>query len=128
NEGIILNGKNIELNFDKWKREKGKNILFITGLSGSGKSTLAEEYEKKYNAYMFELDGLEHRYDSSGNAKILEKVREECPDYDNYYKDHSQKVINNINAIWNAADKALEIMKNDYKNLYIVEGVQLFDG
>ena len=127
-EGVIFDGKDIVLNLDSWKPEPGHNILFITGLSGSGKSTLAEKYEKEYHAHMFELDGLEHRYDSSGSAKILDKVREACPAYDEYFNDSSKSAKDNINAIWDAADKVLSIMKKDSKTLYIVEGVQLFDG
>lgn len=61
------------------------NILFITGLSGSGKTTLAEEYERKYHAHMFELDGIEYDYDSS-NIKILNQLKEQYPEYNNAIK------------------------------------------
>ena len=127
-ESVIFNQKDSVVNLDKWKPEKGHNILFITGLSGSGKSTLAEEYETKYHAHMFELDGIEHRYDSSGTATILSKVRDKCKEYDEYFNDTSMKAVDHIDAIWKAANTALDIMEDDYKTLYIVEGVQLFDG
>ena len=127
-EGVVISKDDTVIGLDRWKPEKGKNILFITGLSGSGKSTLAEEYETKYHAHMFELDGLEHRYDSSGTAKVLQKVREKCPEYDEYFKDRSQKATDNIDVLWKASDAALDVMKEDYKTLYIVEGVQLYDG
>lgn len=127
-EGVVISKDDTVIGLDRWKPEKGKNILFITGLSGSGKSTLAEEYETKYRAHMFELDGLEHRYDSSGTAKVLQKVREKFPEYDEYFKDRSQKAADNIDVLWKAADVALDVMKDDYKTLYIVEGVQLYDG
>ena len=127
-EGVVISKDDTVIGLDRWKPEKGKNILFITGLSGSGKSTLAEEYETKYHAHMFEIDGLEHRYDSSGTAKVLQKVREKCPEYDEYFKDRSQKAADNIDVLWKAADVALDVMKDDYKTLYIVEGVQLYDG
>lgn len=127
-EGVVISEDDTVIGLDRWKPEKGKNILFITGLSGSGKSTLAEEYETKYHAHMFELDGLEHRYDSSGTAKVLQKVREKCPEYDEYFKDRSQKATDNIDVLWKASDAALDVMKEDYKTLYIVEGVQLYDG
>lgn len=127
-EGVVISKDDTVIGLDRWKPEKGKNILLITGLSGSGKSTLAEEYETKYRAHMFELDGLEHRYDSSGTAKVLQKVREKCPEYDEYFKDRSQKAADNIDVLWKAADVALDVMKEDYKTLYIVEGVQLYDG
>ena len=127
-EGVIISKDDTVIGLDRWKPEKGKNILFITGLSGSGKSTLAEEYETKYHAHMFELDGLEHRYDSSGSAKVLQKVREKCSEYDEYFKDRSQKASDNIDVLWKAADTALDVMKEDYKTLYIVEGIQLYDG
>ena len=127
-EGVVISKDDTVIGLDRWKPEKGKNILFITGLSGSGKSTLAEEYETKYHAHMFELDGLGHRYDSSGTAKVLQKVREKCPEYDEYFKDRSQKATDNIDVLWKASDAALDVMKEDYKTLYIVEGIQLYDG
>ena len=61
-ESVIFDEKDLYINFDKWKKEKGKNVLFITGLSGSGKSTLSEKLEREYNAEMFELDGLEGNF------------------------------------------------------------------
>ena len=58
-ENYIFSKDDYCLNLENWKREKGKNVLFITGLSGSGKTTLAKKMEKEYGAYMFELDGIE---------------------------------------------------------------------
>lgn len=55
--------------FNLWKPGKN-NVLFITGHSGSGKSSFAEEYEKQQHAIMFELDGLQHDYDSSGKTYL----------------------------------------------------------
>ena len=72
-ENMIFSSKDYVQNLDKWKPGRN-NILYVTGLSGSGKSTLAEEYEKKYNAHIFELDGLQHNFDSSGKG-ILEKCK-----------------------------------------------------
>ena len=45
----LINDKCIYFNIEKWKLEKNKNILFITGLSCSGKSTLSENIKQKYN-------------------------------------------------------------------------------
>jgi hypothetical protein len=73
-ESVIFDEKDLYINFDKWKKEKSKNILYITGLSGSGKSTLAEHFESKYAAEMFELDGLEGNYDSS-KSNFLKKYK-----------------------------------------------------
>ncbi len=126
NESWIFNEKDLEINLAKWKREKGNNVLFITGLSGSGKTTLAEEYEKKYKAYMFEIDGIEHNYDSS-NKGLLNRAVEELGYTDNIKDKKWVHDKANLESLWKIFDKILEYMYADPKNLYIIEGVQLFD-
>lgn len=56
---IFFSDKDLYLNMDQFKREKGKNILFVTGVSGSGKSTLADKLAKVYKAESIELDGFD---------------------------------------------------------------------
>ena len=127
-ESVLISKNDIFSNFDKWKKGSS-NILYITGLSGSGKTTLAEEYEKKYNAFMFEFDGIEKCYDSSGKG-IINKIREIDSQYDKYYIGFHNKNAspNNIsNIIWNAINEAIKIMKADKNVLYIAEGIQIFD-
>lgn len=115
-EGLIIDDKTIKLRLDKWKREKNKNILFITGLSGSGKTTVGEEYEKKYNAHLFELDGIEHNYDSSGCGILthLQKVSDENSDP--------------IATLKRLIPKAISYMYSMPDKLFIVEGIQIYQG
>ena len=129
-EGMIFSSKDYVQNFDKWKPGRN-NILYVTGLSGSGKSTLAEEYEKKYNAYMFELDGLQHNYDSSGRG-ILEKCKKDIPEYANavktFLKEKNDGEFTNdeFNLMKQVAKHVIQLCKEDSKSLYIIEGIQLF--
>jgi hypothetical protein len=58
-EGLYINIKNREYNMDRWKREKGHNILYVTGFSGSGKSTYASDLERKTpNCIHVDMDQL----------------------------------------------------------------------
>lgn len=52
---IFTNGKDIYLNFDKWKSGEITKIIII-GLSGSGKSTLGRKIAQEYNCPYVELD------------------------------------------------------------------------
>lgn len=130
NESYIINTKNTEMNINSWKRSPGKNILYVTGLSGSGKTTIGEKMERSQDhTYIFELDGIEYNYDSS-NMNILDKVKEEYPEYDHavsvqfthekYTRRERAKIIQT------AIDIAIKIMEKDYQNLYIVEGTQIY--
>jgi len=123
-ENLIVSKKDTIRNIEKW--EPGpNNILFVTGLSGSGKTTLAEEYEKKYNAHMFEIDGIEHGYDSSGKG-ILAKVYKKYPEA----KDREQFNPSghfNVKLYDAVIDEIIRICHEDSKNLYIIEGIQLAD-
>lgn len=121
-ENYIFSKDDYYLNLDNWKREKGKNILFITGLSGSGKTTLAEKLEKEFNAHMFELDGIEYNYDSSGKA-LLKKLKKGFKDYNKFELSHGEEFIK---LLHDATVYLIDIMRKDYKTLYIIEGVQLF--
>lgn len=123
-ENLIVSKKDTIRNIEKWKPGPN-NILFVTGLSGSGKTTLAEEYEKKYNAHMFELDGIEHGYDSSGKG-ILAKVYKKYPEA----KDREQFNPSghfNVKLYDAVIDEIIRICHEDSKNLYIIEGIQLTD-
>jgi len=123
-ENVIIPKKDVIRNIEKWKPGP-HNILFVTGLSGSGKTTLAEEYEKKYNAHMFELDGIEHGYDSSGKG-ILAKVYKKYPEA----KDREQFNPSghfNVKLYDAVIDEIIRICHEDSKNLYIIEGIQLAD-
>ena len=127
-EAYALSSNDTVLNFDKWKKGSN-NILYVTGLSGSGKTTLGEKYEKEYNAHLFEIDGLEFTYDST-NTGILEKIEEKCPEYASYHASRKTKEgytgNNLVGILKKALSAALDIMKKDSNNLYIVEGVQIF--
>lgn len=127
-EAYAISGNDTVLNFDKWKKGSN-NILYVTGLSGSGKTTLGEKYEKEYNAHLFEIDGLEFTYDST-NTGILEKIEEKCPEYASYHASRKTKEgytgNNLVGILKKALSTALDIMKKDSNNLYIVEGVQIF--
>lgn len=130
-EGYVFSEQDLILNFDKWKKGTN-NILYITGLSGSGKTTLGEEYEKKYNAKLFEIDGIEHNYDST-NASILDKAKEKFPIYKKLcetkdgWKDISDPNSEAYGILWKVLNYCISLMKQDSKNLYIVEGIQIFE-
>lgn len=128
NEGLIVTEKDIENNVEKWKPGTN-NILYVTGLSGSGKTTLGEEYEKTYKARLFEIDGIEHNYDST-NSGILDKAKAKFPDYKKICDDHSFSSLTDNEA----SDLILKVlkfctgeMKKDSENLYIIEGIQIFE-
>ena len=121
-ENYIFSKDDYCLNLENWKREKGKNVLFITGLSGSGKTTLAKKMEKEYGAYMFELDGIERGYDSSGKG-ILNKLKKDFKRYNEIELACGSKYIELLSEM---IKFIVDIMHKDYKNLYGIEGVQIF--
>ena len=128
-ESYMISNNDYIQHLDKWKPGKN-NILYVTGLSGSGKSTLAADYEKKYNAHMFELDGIQHNYDSSGKG-ILEKIKKKFPQYNdalNTWLKNNNGEINNeqYKLLKNISDYVISLCKEDSQTLYIIEGVQLF--
>ena len=123
-ENVILPKKDGVYNLEKWKPGPN-NILFVPGFYGSGKTTLAEEYEKKYNAHMFELDGIEHDYDSSG-MNILERVHKKFPTWKQEFADYKNKKtkfpFDTYDAIF---DYIVKLCHEDKDNLYIIEGIQM---
>jgi deoxyadenosine/deoxycytidine kinase len=123
-ENILFSKKDTVKNIDKWKPGPN-NILFVTGFSGSGKTSLAEEYEKKYNAHMFELDGIEHGYDSSG-MNILERVYKEFPTWKQRYDDYKNKRDGFPSKMYDdIIAYVVKLCHEDKDNLYIIEGIQL---
>jgi deoxyadenosine/deoxycytidine kinase len=123
-ENVIIPRKDGVYNLEKWKPGPN-NILFVTGFSGSGKTTLAEEYEKKYNAHMFELDGIEHGYDSSG-MNILERVYKKFPTWKQEFADYKSKKTGFPGDTYDAIfDYIVKLCHDDKDNLYIIEGIQM---
>ena len=130
-ENVFISKKDYVQNFDKWK-PGSNNILYITGFSGSGKSTLAQEYVKKYNAIIIELDMFEFGNDFSGIG-ILNKCKNKFPDYKkgleaNWKNADGTEMDEDeiITLLDKAAKYALKICKNDKSHLYIFEGLQIF--
>ena len=131
-ESYIFSGKDYEQNLDKWKPGEF-NTLFITGHSGSGKSTLAEKLEKEKHAIMFELDGLDHNYDSS-NKGILDKLKARNPTYkyavENKWppseKDDLIIAKEKIHLLSTVAKDLVMLCREDKEHLYIIEGIQIF--
>ena len=130
-ENVFISEEDLSLNFEKWRPNKGYNILFITGLSGSGKSTLSKEIAKKYGAQLFSLDWIANtKYISN---PVLNEVRESLPSYkdaidSNFSGDkYKNMTFDDIcDQFLNPATmKAIDIMEKDYKKLYVVEGLQL---
>ena len=131
-ESYIFNKRDYEQNLDKWKPGEF-NTLFITGHSGSGKSTLAEKLEKEKHAIMFELDGLEHNFDSS-NKGILDKLKARNPTYkyavENKWppseKDDLIIAKEKIHLLSTVAKDLVMLCREDKEHLYIIEGIQIF--
>ena len=122
-ENVILPKKDGIYNFDKWKPGPN-NILFITGLSGSGKTTLGEKYEKEYNAYLVELDGLEHKYDSSGKKQIINRLMKKMPEVAHIFdrdRDFDEALYKK------AIREIIKMCHDDKDSLYIIEGIQILD-
>jgi deoxyadenosine/deoxycytidine kinase len=123
-ENVILPKKDGTYNLDKWKPGP-HNILFITGFSGSGKTTMAEAYEKKYNAIMFEIDGIQFDYDTS-NKGLLNKIYKQFPNLKKLIAD-----FNNGKGPWpdkmigEAIKYLIRICHEDKDNLYVIEGIQI---
>jgi len=97
----------IEYNVNKWKKKKGANILYVTGLSGSGKSVLAKDISNTSGATHFQLDWLDPNY-----RGVLPK----------------NTLIRKINKSKSFHSRVLQIrdlMEADYKTLYVLEGIQI---
>ena len=128
-ESVLINKKDVVLHFDAWKPERGKNILFVTGLSGSGKSTLAKEYASKYNARLIELDAIEHRW--SGCADIIARLDKEVPKYKEYSSTDWETEDGSYYPDWgNVLRKSIQTaisIIGEYKKRYIVEGIQIYE-
>lgn len=124
-ENVLFNKKDGEYNLDKWKVNTPHNVLFITGFSGSGKTTIAERYERDYHAHMFELDGIEFNYDSSGMG-LLQKVNKKFPELRKRIDDyHNKKGQWPYAMMKSAITYLISVCHADKKNLYIIEGIEL---
>lgn len=130
-ENLVISGKDVELNLDKWKPEKGKNVLFIIGLSGSGKTTLAEKYERENkDAYMFELDGITMGYDAS-NQGLLTKLYKYSPAYKEL-KDRMDKKEDIPHEEFDdlhgrSCKDLIQLMYTIPNKRFIVEGIQIYE-
>ena len=129
-EGVIFHSNDIKLNLNKWASGEN-NILYITGLSGSGKSTLAYEYEKKPGVKVFEMDGVEMMYDSSEN-RVIERAMQNVPEYKEKWDQYFNKKDymwprKEYPIIWKMWKEVIRVMKSDSKQLYVVEGIEIFD-
>ena len=67
----FLSGKDVYVNFDKWKSGKN-NKLFIIGMSGSGKSTLGNKLAKQYHCYVVHTDRFRGNVHYSEEALLKE--------------------------------------------------------
>lgn len=76
----FISGKDVYLNFNKWKTEE-INKLLIIGLSGSGKSTLGKKLAEQYDCSYIDTDKFR------GNIWYTDKeLKEESPYVYEYFK------------------------------------------
>lgn len=81
-ESTIVNHKDYYYNMNEWKKEKDKNVLYITGLSGSGKSTLGKKISQDNNAEYIDSDIFlscmrEDHYKWSNKDTFMKKMIDE---------------------------------------------------
>ncbi|MCM1230127.1 MAG: GNAT family N-acetyltransferase [Ruminococcus flavefaciens] len=132
-ESALISEKDLVLNLELWKKNSDHNVLYITGMSGSGKSTLAMAMEREYNAYLVELDGVEFCFDSSA-AKLISKVANTYPPYKKIFDEvqktqvHHSWTNDEIPIIYEMCRRVVDAAEADRKNLYIIEGLQLYEG
>ncbi|MCM1531946.1 MAG: GNAT family N-acetyltransferase [Ruminococcus flavefaciens] len=133
NESTLISEKDVVLNLESWEKNSDHNVLYITGMSGSGKSTLAMAMEREYNAYLIELDGVEFCFDSSA-AQLISKVAKTYPKYKKIFDEvqktqvHHNWTNDEIPIIYEMCRKVVAAAEADRKNLYIIEGLQLYEG
>lgn len=127
NEAIFFNEEDLVFNFQNWKKEKNKNILYVTGLSGSGKSTISREYAKKYNAVAYTMDVVhEGRLDEN---EFLKKYADNNKDYLKMVETN-WRTVNSI-TYFHEHFKFMEFMISELhkmKNkLFIIEGIHIYE-
>lgn len=98
-------GKELKYNIKNWKKKKGQNILFITGVSGSGKTTLANKLANDKDINIIHTDQWMYEIRDKKVPKLEGIVDED--------------MFRNIKA-------AVEVAKTDYDTLYIIEGIMLY--
>lgn len=134
-EGMIFSERDKCINIDKWAPGK-HNVLFITGLSGSGKSTTAAKIQsEKKGSINFELDNIEYHYDKS-NTGIIAQLIKEFPEYAKLVADAERRAeetgrptpchFTGSQLLVRLYDRAIELMHQDSRHLYIAEGVQIY--
>lgn len=136
NENVFLNKDDITHNLSKWGTGPDQsNILYITGLSGSGKTTISEEYSKKYNAEVFELDLMDYKYEETFENRFIIKAFKKFPKYKvlinksighSFNFENEQDYIDFIKVKKEALNYIIDLMKKEKNKLFIVEGIQIF--
>ena len=134
-ENTYITRKDRYYNIDNWKKERGKNILFITGIAGSGKSTLGKELSTKYNAEYIDMDifmdGIKNKhmqwsdrrsfmhemiddFYSNDNFNIKREEYDNFTDYDRY-----TLIQNMMNWIFDYCGKRST-------RLFVLEGIWIY--
>lgn len=125
-ETLIFSGDDIILNLDDWKKENGKNVLYVVGTSGSGKSTIAREYAKKNKATIFELDTLIHRimkYKPMDPRETLPFEKELRKFHTGEWKGITDESF--PNSFKKLFEHVITLLNSDSKTRYVVEGTWL---
>lgn len=112
----------VEIRFKDWKASRGHNILLVTGVSGSGKSTISS----KLSGVVISLDNLEHLH--NGNCEYAKEFVEERIDIKNEIINLDEKAASDYlgNQMSDYIKWLLDKLSKDYKNKYIIEGVQWY--
>ena len=133
NENYIFSEDDIIVNFEKWQRKSGYNVLIITGISGGGKTTLAYDLGYEYQAEVFQMDWIEHfkflnvpNEEGVYNHGMTEFIKKHnktfLSDTNKFGKEYSYLYVKN--GLWDCFNSGLEYAKRHPNNLFIFEGIQ----